>query len=402
MTVVHGLPQQNQYSIASVLNYVKQIIDDVRNRGDRALIEYTKKFDGIDIDTIELTSSLRSKCLEGLGNDVRRAIDTLYDLLMHFYQEFKPKDFQMQSNGVRMGIIWRPIESVGVYVPGGRKAYPSTLLMAGIPAKVAGVSRIAVASPPNKTGCIDPATIYVSQLIGVENIYRVGGAQIIAALAYGTESVRKVDKIVGPGNIYVQAAKALVRDAVEIDGIEGPTELVVIADESADPRLVAMDMAAQAEHGMDSPVVLLTTSSRVAQAVEELVRDFKGSFYIYVTNSIDEATKIANELAPEHLSIHVRDADKLLNGIRNAGAISHNYSPPALIDYIGPNHILPTNKWARVRGALTVYDFLKPVAVLFDDREIDKNVLEAVETLARYEGFDLHAKSVVMRHVRNI
>jgi len=399
MTVVHGIPKQSQYDVSSVLSYVRQIVDDVRRRGDTALIEYTKKFDGVDIDSVELGSDAKIKCLEGLDNEVKNAIDTVYELLTKFYEEFKPRDFQVELGGVKLGIMWKPIGSVGIYVPGGRKPYPSTLLMAGVPAQVAKVHRIYVASPPNKIGCVDPAIIYVSQLINAQSIYRVGGAQIIAAMAYGTETVKKVDKIVGPGNIYVQAAKIIVRDVVEIDGVEGPTELVIIADESADPNQVALDMMAQSEHGLESPIVLITTSQKLALAVENLIKDSKGTFYIHVVESLEEALAIANELAPEHLSLHINEAYKVLSSIDNAGAISAGTSPPALIDYIGPNHILPTNRWSRVRGALTVYDFLKPIAILFDDKNIDKKILRAAETLARYEGFDFHAKSIVMRHV---
>jgi histidinol dehydrogenase len=399
MTIVKGLPQPTDLGLYRVLDYVRSIVEDVKRYGDKALIDYTRKFDGVELDSIELPAAKAERCLETLNRDVRMAIDVLYEFLHRFYKSVKPGDLFINLMGVKLGIVWRAIDAVGIYAPGGRHPYPSTVLMAGVPAQAAGVKSIYVASPPNKGGCIDPAIIHAARIIGVSNLYRVGGPQIIAAMAYGTESVKKVSKIVGPGNIYVQAAKFLVRGVVEIDGVEGPTELVVIADDSADPKLIVADMIAQAEHGLDSPVILITISRRVANAVEELLKNHRNTFHIYLANSIEEALRIANELAPEHLALHISNSTEYMSLIENAGAISLNFSPPALIDYIGPNHILPTNRWARVRGALTIYDFLKPIAILEDAASIDKDVLRAVQLLARYEGFRAHEESVVMRYV---
>jgi histidinol dehydrogenase len=399
MTIIRGLPPPAEFRIFNVLDYVRKIIEDVKQQGDKALIEYTKRFDGVELDSVELPMTKAEKCLNAFNTGVRKAIDVIYDFLKNFYESVKPKDFTIEMKGVKLGIVWRHIDSVGIYVPGGRHPYPSTALMAGVPAHVAGTKKIHIASSPNKEGCVDPAIIYVAKLIGASGLYRVGGPQVIAAMAYGTESVKKVSKIVGPGNVYVQAAKFLVRNVVEIDSIEGPTELVVIADENADPRLVVADMLAQAEHGLESTIVLITLSEKLANTVEEQLKSHDHVFYIYLASSIEEAISIANELAPEHLSLHVYDSARLLRNIENAGAVSLNASPPAMIDYLGPNHILPTNRWARVRGALTIYDFLKPIAILEDSCNIDKEVLEAVQVLARYEGFKVHEQSIVMRYV---
>jgi histidinol dehydrogenase len=399
MTVIRGLPQPTELGLYKVLDYVRDIVEDVRRHGDEALIKYTKKFDGVELSSVKLPVAKAEECLGAVNRDVQKALDVLYEFLKRLYEEVRPSDIFLNLRGVKLGIAWRAVDSVGIYTPGGRHPYPSTVLMAGVPAQVAGVKKIYVASPPNKEGCVDPAIIYTSRLIGASELYRVGGPQIIAAMAYGTESVRKVSKIVGPGNIYVQAAKFLVRGVAEIDGIEGPTELVVVADDSADPRLVVADMVAQAEHGLESPVVLITTSERVVNVVEKLLESHSNTFYIYLAKSVEEALNVANELAPEHLALHVRNSVEFATLIENAGAVSLNYSPPALIDYTGPNHILPTNRWARVRGALTIYDFLKPVAILEDASNIDEEVLRAVQVLAKYEGFKAHEESVVIRYV---
>uniref|UniRef100_A0A7C2ZVL0 Histidinol dehydrogenase n=1 Tax=Ignisphaera aggregans TaxID=334771 RepID=A0A7C2ZVL0_9CREN len=399
MTVYRGLPPSRPIEIEKVLNDVINIIDLVKSRGDAALRELTLKFDGINLERIALDRDALRECCKDVDSRVAKAVEKLFDVLYEFHKNTLPKDVIVNVGGINMGYLWRSIYSVGVYVPGGKKTYPSTLLMAGVPAKIAGVKKIYVASPPMTSACVNPIVAYTAQLLEVEEVYNVGGAQAIAALAYGTESVKKVDKIVGPGNIYVQAAKFAVQNVVSIDGIEGPTELVVIADESSNAEFVALDMMAQAEHGKGTFVVLLTNSDRIASEVATILeKDVSHDFYIVKVDSIDSAVNIANELAPEHLSLHVSNPQKYIGRIVNAGAISVGTEPPTLIDYVGPNHILPTNRWARSRGALSIYDFLKPVSVIFDSANIDDKVLEAVLTLARYEGFEAHSQSVETRY----
>lgn len=403
MTVHIGIPRSRPLELAKVLESVRNIIENVKLNGDRALIELTRKFDGIDLQRIAINKSSLRECYSGLSEDVRRAIDRLYDVLIDIHRKSLPSNLIVDSRGVRMGYLWRSIERVGIYVPGGRKSYPSTLLMAGIPAKVAGVKELYVASPPVSSKCVNPAVAYTAYILDVEEVYNVGGAHAIAALAYGTESIKRVDKIVGPGNIYVQAAKFLVQDVVSIDGVEGPTELVVIADEYADPELVALDMMAQAEHGYGTFVVLITDSEEIASKVADLLaKDAEHDYYIITVKDIDEAISIANEIAPEHLALHVANAERCLDKITNVGAVSVGREPPALIDYIGPNHILPTNRWARARGALSVYDFLKPISVIIDSTKADREVLESVKMLARYEGFEIHSRSIGARFGEHI
>lgn len=398
MTIHRELPSARPLEIEKVLGVVKGIVDYVRSFGDKALIEFTKRFDGIEIEDVILDRDQLNKCCRDLDSGVKDALNKVHNFLVKVHESYKPRDVVVEVSGVKLGYIWRSIESVGVYVPGGRKAYPSTLLMAGVPAKVANVKNIYVASPPTQNGCVNPAVAYLSILLEVEQVYRVGGAHAIAALAYGTESVKKVQKIVGPGNIYVQAAKYLVQQVVAIDGIEGPTELVVIADDSASPKTVALDMKAQAEHGYGSMVVLISISEIIASEVSNILeQDGDHDYYVVVVDDILKAIDVANSLAPEHLSLHVRDAQKFIPYIVNAGAISIGEEPPALIDYIGPNHILPTNKWATSKGALSVFDFLKPVSVILDSTSIDSDLLKSAMLIAEYEGFNVHGKSIGVR-----
>lgn len=399
MTVIRGLPTRRSVSISDVMDRVKEIIEHIKRYGDRALIELTKKFDGVDIERIIVDISELETLSRQLDEKIRNAIDRIYIFLDGFYRSIAPRDHILTLNGVRLGVAWRSIDRVGIYVPGGARGYPSTLLMAGIPAKVAGVREIYVSTPPLRNGSISPATAYIALKIGTRGVYRVGGAQAIAAMAYGTESIAKVDKIVGPGNIYVQAAKFLVQDSVAIDGIEGPTELIVIADEYSDPNRIALDMIAQAEHGTHTLIALLTPSPEVADKVLSILdRDELHNYYVGIVRDIDEAIEIVNRIAPEHLALHIRDWKKYIDKIRNVGAVSVDDVPSALIDYIGPNHILPTDGWARSRGCLTIYDFLKSVSVLLDVAPISRDLIDAVKTLSAYEGFGIHSKSVEIRY----
>ncbi len=393
--IVKGIPGRGVTDFSNIIDHVKNIIDYVKIYGDRALIELTKKYDKVEISSIKLDGEELERCAEKTPISVRKSIDIIYTHLYNFHCFTLPKDIKINLNGVSLGISWRSIDKVGIYVPGGRKSYPSTLLMAGVPAVVAGVKEIYISSPPMGDSCINPAIAYGALKLGVKGVYRVGGPHAIAAMAYGTESVVSVNKIVGPGSIYVQIAKYLVKEVVDIDGIEGPTELVVVADEYADYKKIILNMRAQAEHSKDTFIVLLTPSPEIIGRVEqELASDKEHTYYLAKVTSIDEAIEIVNSLAPEHLLLYVRDPLSYLDKIRNVGAISLGSEPPALIDYLGPNHILPTNGWAKTRGALTVHDFLKPIAILYSSKDAATEIINAAKILAEYEGFLLHRESI--------
>jgi len=392
--IKRDLPKERPNDFTRVLPDVEKIVNEVRNRGDQALIELEEKFDKIKLTSITLQKI--EELASQVDNNLKEAIDVIYSQIYEFNTLIKPPNIiGGGNNGIDYGVIWKSIEKIGIYVPGGDKAYPSTLLMAGVPAVVAGVNEIYVASPPNK---ITPAIAYIALKLNVNEIYTIGGAQAIAALAYGTETVKKVDKIVGPGNIYVQAAKYLVSRDVAIDGIEGPTELVIIADETANPSHIILDLRAQAEHGKFTFLVLLTNSDKIIDVISKELEQDANTYYLIRVNDLDEAITLANEIAPEHLSLHVTNARTYLNKIKNAGVVTLGSTPPAIIDYsAGPNHILPTNKWAKVRGGISVYDYLKMV-MYASSVSPDKKIIDASKILAKYEGFEYHANSIGVRY----
>ncbi|MEM3938544.1 MAG: histidinol dehydrogenase [Saccharolobus sp.] len=396
--IVNVLPQTRPNDFTKAIPIVKEIMESIKEKDDEALYELTEKFDKVKIKNIKVSREELIEQASKLDNTLRNSIDVIYEQLKAFHELTMPPNMGGGNSNVSFGIIWKSIERVGIYVPGGKHSYPSTLLMAGVPAKVSGVNEIYVATPANKEGTIDPALAYISLKLGVNEVYRIGGAQAIIALALGTKSVKKVDKIIGPGNIYVQAAKYLVSNIVGIDGIEGPTELVIIADSSAKAEYIVLDMKAQAEHGDDSYIVLLSDSYEIMKKVEESLKDDSKIFYVVKTKDIEEAIELANSIAPEHLSLYVKDPLTVINKIRNSGAISLGSTPPALIDYAaGPNHILPTNGWARFRGGITVYDFLKPIMYAYA-QNIDKRLVDASIVLANHEGFVIHGKSIGVRY----
>ncbi len=400
--IYYSLPQRRPNDFSNVIPTVKEIIQKVKEKGDSALYELTENFDKVKVNSIKVNPKELEDQASRLDEKVAKALDLIYDQIRAFHETTVPPNIGGGLRGISFGILWKSIEKIGIYVPGGRHSYPSTLLMAGVPAEVAGVKEIYFASPPNPKGEIDPALAYVALKLKIKEAYKIGGAQAIAALAYGTESVKKVDKIIGPGNIYVQAAKYLVSSEVGIDGIEGPTELVIIADESADPINVYFDMLAQAEHGSNTFIVLLSHSDELISKInEKLISENYGNtndYYIIKTKDLEESIRIANQIAPEHLSLYVKNYDVVVNKISNAGAISLGSTPPALIDYsAGPNHILPTNEWARIRGGVTVYDYLKPI-MYANSIEPNNEIIEASMVLANYEGFIMHGKSIGVRY----
>ncbi|EZQ11030.1 MULTISPECIES: histidinol dehydrogenase [Acidianus] len=390
------IPKNRLVEFTQVLDVVESIVNQVRQNGDKAIIDLTKKFDSVELKDLSFSKDEIEQQASLLSDDLRRAVDVIYEQLKEFHLTLMPPEVGGGKSGVEFGIVWKPIETVGIYVPGGKQKYPSTLLMAGIPAKIAGVREIYFSTPQYDK--LDPMMAYICQKLGIKQAYRIGGAQAIAAMAYGTESVHKVSKIVGPGNIYVQAAKYIVSREVGIDGIEGPTELVIIADDSADPRRVATDLLAQGEHGKSSLLVLISTSGRLISKVKELLSTDVNDFYIVEVKSVEEALKISDELSPEHLSLQVRSPRSTMKLVRNAGAITLGNTPPAMVDYgAGPDHILPTNGWSKFRGGITVLDFIKPISYTNLDNPT-KELIDASIKIAKYEGFEIHGKSIGIRY----
>jgi histidinol dehydrogenase len=379
---------------------VMPILTDIRERGDAALLEYARKFDRFD------GPSVRVHVIGSLEPDFRRAVETAAENIRGYAQAQLPKEWFIDyADGRRLGQIVRPLDAMGAYVPAGRYPLPSTVLMTVIPAQVAGVETICVACPNPSVEILG-----IAHLLGVKHMFRMGGAQAIAALAYGTETVPKVDRIVGPGNIYVAAAKKLLAGEVGIDFVAGPTEIVVIAA-GGNPRWIAADLLAQAEHDVDASAILLTTSRSLAEAVAKEVEtqlaelptahvarasiDNNGA--IVVADSLDQAIEISNALAPEHLALH---DGALLHKIRHAGAVFVGpTSTEAAGDYCsGPNHVLPTSGAARIRGGLSAADFVKVIAVQELSADGIRRLTPSIAKLARAEGLEAHARSAEIRH----
>ena len=389
---------------------VKEIIRNVRERGDSALIEYTERFDGrkLSRETLEVPYEELERAYEEIEDDVREALEIAEERIRLFHENQKENSFFKEEEGTVLGQKVIPLERVGVYVPGGKAAYPSTVLMNVVPAVVAGVEEIVMVSPnPNKYTL---ASAYIS---GVTRVFQVGGAQAVSALAYGTDTVPKVDKIVGPGNIYVALAKKLLFGVVDIDMIAGPSEILVIADEDANPTWVASDLLSQAEHDELAASILLTPSDSFARkVVEEVNRLLSGMSRkeiakksierfgtAFITEDLLHACEVANYIAPEHLEVMTREPMALLPHIKHAGAIFlGDYATEPLGDYIlGPNHTLPTGRTARFFSPLGVYDFVKRSSVLYVSRKGFERLGELAERIAVAEGLEAHALSVRVR-----
>jgi histidinol dehydrogenase len=395
---------------------VSRILDDVRQRGDDALLEYAERFDGVQLQREELVASEESieRAAAGVDPKVLEALRRVIENVREFHQRHLESSWEMEpAPGIMLGQRVQAIESAGLYVPGGTAAYPSSVLMNVIPAQIAGVSRIAVATPPRNLAS-NPAVAAALRELEVREVYSVGGAQAIAALAYGTNTVRAVHKITGPGNRFVAAAKRILFGVVGIDSIAGPTEVVIVADDSARAEYVAADLLAQAEHGEDSAAVLITTSTHLAETVllefgwqmralprAAVIRKALDQFgVILITDTLDEAFELVNQLAPEHVQVMTSDADRDSQKIKNAGAIFvGQHSPTALGDYFaGPNHVLPTGGTARFSSPLTVHDFMKRTNVVRYSAVAFRNAAESIATLASAEGLQAHAQSALLRH----
>lgn len=399
---------------ASALAAATDIIEQVRARGDEALRDLTEKFDGVRPTTFRVPQETIDSALDEVDPDTLAALKHAARQIRDFHErQVQQSWIYARADGAVVGAKVTPLDSVGIYVPGGRALYPSTVLMNALPAQVAGVERIVCVTPPTKDGSLDCAILAACKLAGVTEIYTVGGAQAIGALAYGTESIAPVDKITGPGNAYVAAAKKIVSGDVGIDMIAGPSEVCVVADETADPRMVAIDLMAQAEHDPLAACYLVTFSEAYADAVEAAVAEHmerstraditRASLgdqgLIVVCSDMPQALQAVNVIAPEHLEMHVAHAMEYLGQIRNAGAIFlGEWTPEAVGDYVaGPNHTLPTGGTARYASPLSVDEFVKKSSIIQFSAEALKNDARAVMQIARHEGLWAHAESVALR-----
>jgi histidinol dehydrogenase len=378
---------------------VRKIIDDVRLFGDEALIKYTRKFDKVKLSQRQLRVSQIeiSGAYANISPHFVSSLKVVIENVNRFYRKQLRKSWRIKgTEGVILGEKYTPLEKVGVYIPAGTAPLVSTVYMTVLPAKLAGVKKIVLISPPDKNGYINPHILVVADLLKVDEIYRVGGAQGVAALAYGTKTIPKVDKIVGPGNIYVSEAKRQVFGIVDIDMIAGPTELVVIANRFSDPKFIVADLRAQGEHAKGL-AILITNSKSLAKEVNSQLDGNNG--YIILTKNLKQAAEIANKIAPEHLEILVQNPQKLLKDIKNAGAIFLGpYSPVALGDYIaGPSHVLPTQGTARFFSGLSVTDFIKSSHIISYSKKALEKIREPLEKIAGIEGLQKHVDSVKSR-----
>lgn len=394
---------------------VADILKNVRADGDKAVFAYTEKFDGavINEENFTVTPEEEKEAYEKVDPELIGVIRRAIVRIKAFHEQEKQKSWFMTEDGIVLGQRVTPLQRVGVYVPGGKAAYPSSVLMNVIPAQVAGVPDIVMCTPPEKDGKVTPTTLVAAKEAGVGTIYKVGGAQAIAAMAYGTKSLPKVDKITGPGNIFVALAKKAVYGHVSIDSVAGPSEITVLADETANPRYVAADLLSQAEHDELASAILVTTSAELAEKVSEEVDKFTAKLErkeiiqksldnfgrILVADNMEEAIRAVNEIASEHLELVTRDPFLLMTKIRNAGAIFiGDHSSEPFGDYFaGPNHVLPTNGTAKFFSALSVDDFIKKTSIIYSSREALGSMHEDIETFAKAEGLTAHANSI---HVR--
>lgn len=395
---------------------VQEIINQVREKKDQALFDYTARFDGayLTADTVEVTQKEIEEAYEAVGEEFLAVLRASMENIRIYHEKQKQYSwFDTTTEGTMLGQKVTALGSVGVYVPGGKAAYPSSVLMNIIPAKVAGVKNICMVTPPGKDGKVSATTLVAAKEAGADHIYKVGGAQAIAALAYGTESIPKVDKIVGPGNIYVALAKKAVYGHVSIDSIAGPSEVLVLADETANPRFVAADLLSQAEHDELASAILVTTSMELAKAVEKEIEGFvkvlsrkeiiekslENFGYLLVADSMEDAIQITNAIASEHLEIVTKNPFEVMMKIENAGAIFlGEYSSEPLGDYFaGPNHVLPTNGTAKFFSPLSVDDFIKKSSIIYYSKEALTRVHDQVETFAKAEYLTAHANSIAVR-----
>ncbi len=409
---------KRENSADRALTVVREIVEDVRRNGDRALREYTKKFDGADITDFRVSEEEIDEALSAVDKEFLRVLEKAKSRIWDYHRRQKREGYVISENdGIVLGEKIVPLERVGLYVPGGTAAYPSTVLMDAVPAMVAGCREIVIVTPPDKEGRINPVVLAAAAVAGVRTIYRIGGAQAVAALAYGTESIKRVDKIVGPGNIFVAEAKRLVSSVVSIDMVAGPSEILIVAEDGSDPAVLASDLLGQAEHDRNATSVLLCTSTVLAERVSAEVsrqletlprRDIASASIlnngkIIVCASIDEAIDLSNEIAPEHLELFLSDPFGKLARVRNAGSVFlGKYTPEALGDYMaGPNHTLPTLGSARFSSPLGVDDFIKKYQFTYYTKDALEKDADDIAYFARKEGLEAHARSALSRRTDN-
>ena len=414
LELIKELKERTAETEQDVITSVKNILSKVKGEGDKALFDFTKNFDKVELDKLEVSAEEIDECFNKVEDDFIQALKEAKVNIEDYHNKQKANGFLMtKDKGVYLGQRVIPLEKVGVYVPGGTAAYPSSVLMNVIPAKVAGVDQIVMVTPPDKNGGINPYIGVAAKIAGIDKIYKVGGAQAIAALAYGTESIPKVDKIVGPGNIFVATAKKLVFGQVDIDMIAGPSEILVIADEKSNPVHVAADLMSQAEHDKLASAILVTTSRELCEKVEgeldkqaktlereEIIRASLRDFgKAIICESIEECIDVSNSIAPEHLEIMVDDPMQYLGLVRNAGSVFlGRYCPEPVGDYFGgTNHVLPTSGTARFFSALSADSFIKKSSFIYYSKEAIMENGEKIITLANKEGLTAHANSIKVR-----
>ena len=412
-TALDEIFPRSQFEYEDINKKVREIIEDVKADGDKALYKYSEMFD-VKLESLTVSSEEIEEAYDRIDEEFKEVLLAAAGNIRKFHEkQVRNNFFTTDKNGVLLGQIINPIEKAGIYIPGGTASYPSTVLMNVIPAKIAGVEEIILVSPPNKEGNIEDSILAAAKIAGADRIFKIGGAQSIAALSYGTETIPKVYKITGPGNIYVAMAKKMVYGEVDIDMVAGPSEILVIADENAVPENVAADLLSQAEHDRLAASVLVTTSEEIAEKVKnELAKQLerlprkdtakeslKNNGRIIITETIDEAVKISNEIAPEHLELCVNDPFSILGKIKNAGSIFlGNNTPEALGDYFaGPNHTLPTSGTAKFSSPLSVDDFIKKSSVIYYTKEALEKVKDKIICFAEKEGLTAHAESVRIR-----
>ncbi|MGG1480063.1 histidinol dehydrogenase [Bacillus smithii] len=393
---------------------ILEILESVRREGDRALLAYTETFDGIKLDRMRVSEEEIHEAIQSFDPKLLKVLEEAAKNIRRFHEKQRRETWITQDeNGTILGQKFTPLDSVGVYVPGGTAAYPSSVLMNVLPAKVAGVKRIVMVSPPDQNGKLPAGVLAAAHIAGVEEIWKVGGAQAIAALAYGTESIQPVDKIVGPGNIYVALAKREVFGKVDIDMIAGPSEIAVLADDTALPHEVAADLLSQAEHDPRATSVLVTTSRTLAEETarevekqleqlprKEIARQSIGEYgVIYLAPTMEKAIEVVNQIAPEHLEIVARNALELVPMIRHTGAIFvGRFSSEPVGDYFaGPNHVLPTNGTARFSSPLNVDEFIKKSSIIYYSETSFRQNAEKIAAFARLEGLEAHARAIESR-----
>jgi histidinol dehydrogenase len=399
----------------SLQEVVEQVLSEVRTRGDRALLDFEWRLDGVKLKRLEVSKKEMAKCHSDVDAGLASALELAAERIRSFHVKCKRQSWVDFGEG-GLGQWVRPLERVGVYVPGGKASYPSTLLMTAIPARVAGVREIIVTSPPGPDGEVSPMTLLAAEIAGVDRVFKVGGAQAVAAMAFGTRTIPKVDKICGPGNIFVQLAKKMVYGTVGIDGFFGPTETIVVADDSADPAFCAADLLAQAEHDAMASAILITTSASLADAVSREVDQQVASLGrcsvireslndkggIVVVPDMETALGLVNDYAPEHVSLMVKDAWTWAEKVRNAGGVFIGDDSAEVVgDYVaGPSHVMPTGGTAHFSSPVTLDDFLKVTSVVAINRKTLGKIGPAAATIARAEGLDAHSQAVEVRLAR--